>query len=133
MQANALRTRRILFADDDEQMQELMQHLASKRGHHILSVTAGQDVAHAAEVAQPDIVVLDLDFPDADGRDLLQRLKSDPHTCRIPVVVWSGRYGHTSDCRTSLELGAEDYVVKSDPELLLTKLERVFLRLEQKH
>lgn len=131
MLATAMRVRKILLADDDEQMHELMQFVASKRGHCVLSVMAGREVARAAEAAQPDILVLDLGFPDADGRDLLQQLKADPKTAKIPVVVWSGRCGNPSDCRTTLELGAEDYVVKCDPALLLGKLERILLRIEQ--
>jgi hypothetical protein len=48
----------------------------------------------------------------------------------IPVIVWSGRAGHPSDSRISLDLGAEDFVEKSDATLLIRKLERVLLRLD---
>jgi len=96
-----------------------------------VSVKSGQEVLEATTTNQPDIVVLDLGFPDADGRDLLQQLKSDPKTARIPVLVWSGRSGHTTDRRVSLDLGAEDYLEKNDPLLMLRKVERVLLRLDE--
>lgn len=104
---------------------------ASRRGHQVHSVTYGQEVTRAAQTDQPDIVILDLDFPDADGRDLLRQLKADPKTAQIPVIVWSGRAGHPSDSRISLELGAEDYVEKSDPLLLVRKIERVLFRIDE--
>lgn len=127
----ASRVRRILLADDDEQVQDIVQHTARRLGHQVLSVMSGQDVACIARATQPDIVVLDLGFPDADGRDVLLQLKADPGTARIPVVVWSGRKGNSSDSRISLDLGAEDYVEKDDPVFLIGKLERVLLRLDE--
>jgi CheY-like chemotaxis protein len=80
--------------------------------------------------APPDLIVLDIHFPDADGRDVLSRLKADPRTTTIPVVVWSGR-DPQSDRRIALDLGAEDYVEKRDPSTLLPKIERVLLRLRE--
>jgi CheY-like chemotaxis protein len=85
-------------------------------------------VCQAAADQKPDIIVLDIHFPDADGRDVLSRLKGDPRTAHIPVVVWSGR-DPQSDRRIALDLGAEDYVEKRDPSSLLPKIERVLLRL----
>jgi two-component system KDP operon response regulator KdpE len=82
-----------------------------------------------ALTTHPDVIVLDMGLPDADGRDVLAKLKADQRTTDIPVVVWSGRAGE-SDSRISLDLGAEDYVEKSDATLLILKLERVLLRLD---
>lgn len=123
--------RRILLADDDEQVHDLVQYAAGRRGHEVLSVVSGQDVTRAASDAKPDIVILDLGFPDADGRDLLKQLKANPETAGIPVLVWSGRSSNSSDRRVTLELGAEDYLVKDDPVIMLGKVERVLLRLDQ--
>ena len=94
-------------------------------------MTTGASVLALAAEAQPDIIVLDMAFPDADGRDVLKRLKAHKSTAHIPVVVWSGRAGHDSDGRISLDLGAEDYVEKDDAKLLILKLERVLLSLDE--
>ncbi len=51
-------------------------------------------------------------------------------TAHIPAIVWSGREGE-SDSRISLSLGAEDYIAKTDALLMIRKLERVFLRLDE--
>ena len=131
-QAPEPRRRRILLADDNEQVQEVVRRLAERHGHTLIRVTTGATVTDTAIHAQPDVIVLDIGFPDADGRDILNSLKTDAKTAHIPVIVWSGRSGHPSDRRISLDLGAEDYVEKGDALLLLRKLERVLLRLDAK-
>lgn len=118
----------ILLADDSLAIQRMVRRVVEKHGHKLIEVTEGVGVLAAAVLSRPDIIVLDIEFPDADGRDVLARLKADPRTASIPVVVWSGRAGHGSDSRISLELGAEDYVEKTDAQILLGKLERVMLR-----
>jgi two-component system KDP operon response regulator KdpE len=123
------RSRRILLADDDEVVQEAVRRVAAKNGHHLISTVTARGALESALITQPDLIVLDIGFPDADGRDVLAKLKADVRTARIPVVVWSGRKGNDSDSRIALDLGAEDYVEKSDAELLIGKLERVLLRL----
>jgi CheY-like chemotaxis protein len=120
--------RRLLFADDDPGVQRAVKRLAEKNGFELVQVLAGSDVYEAAVAQAPDLIVLDIHFPDADGRDVLSRLKADPRTRAIPVVVWSGR-DPNSDRRIALDLGAEDYVEKRDPSTLLPKIERVLLRL----
>jgi two-component system KDP operon response regulator KdpE len=122
--------RRILFADDDPSVQRALRRLADKNGFELLPVLVGADVYQAALAAKPDLIVLDIHFPDADGRDVLSQLKADPRTAQIPVVVWSGR-DPQSDRRIALDLGAEDYVEKRDPSTLLPKIERVLLRLSE--
>jgi CheY-like chemotaxis protein len=120
--------RRLLFADDDPGVQRAVKRLAEKNGFELVQVLAGSDVYEAAVAQAPDLIVLDIHFPDADGRDVLSRLKADPRTRAIPVVVWSAR-DPNSDRRIALDLGAEDYVEKRDPSTLLPKIERVLLRL----
>jgi two-component system, OmpR family, KDP operon response regulator KdpE len=120
--------RRILFADDDPGVQRALKRLADKNGFELVPVLAGADVYEAALACGPDLIVLDIHFPDADGRDVLSRLKQDSRTSSIPVVVWSGR-DPNSDRRIALDLGAEDYVEKREPATLLPKIERVLLRL----
>ena len=125
----AARSRRILVGDDNEAIQRVVKQVAEQRGHQIMQATTGASTLTRAIELQPDVIVLDMQFPDADGRDVLNKLKADERTSGIPVVVWSGRAGE-SDSRISLDLGAEDYVEKSDARLMILKVERVLLRLE---
>lgn len=128
--ANSVPSYRILLADDNEAIQRIVERFAEKRGHQIIPALTGAAALEAAIASQPDIIVLDMGLPDADGRDVLNKLKADSRTAHIPVVVWSGREGE-SDSRISLTLGAEDYVEKTDPLLLIRKLERVLLRIDE--
>src|SRR6188768_1070963 len=94
--------RRILFADDDPGVQRALKRLAEKNGFELVPVLAGADVYQVALELVPDLIVLDIHFPGADGRDVLSRLKADSRTSGIPVVVWSGRDPH-SDRRIALD------------------------------
>ncbi len=125
------RKRRILLADDSAAIQKIVKRVAERFGHELIEVTAGTAVLEIAARESPDVIVLDIEFPDADGRDILAMLKADTRTTQIPVLVWSGRKANDSDSRISLELGAEDYVEKNDAQLLLRKLERVLLKLDR--
>jgi CheY-like chemotaxis protein len=119
---------RIVLADDDPTVQRAVRRVAARFGHEIVSVTDGAAVFETASRCAPNLIVLDVSFPDADGRDLLRQLKGSPATKDIPVLVWSARQDRDSESRIALSLGAEDYVEKSDAELLMRKIERVLLR-----
>ncbi len=132
--------RHLLLADRNEAVQRVVKQVAEQRGHRLTQATTAKATLILADETQPDLIVLDLAFPDADGRDVLRQLKTNAATSQIPVVVWSTPDGHGSDSRISLDLGAEDYVEKDEPladayierddaQLLLLKLERILLRL----
>ncbi|MEO6600322.1 MAG: response regulator [Polyangiaceae bacterium] len=137
------RSRKLLLADSNESAQRAVRQAAEQRGHVLIQATSAAATLTLARETQPELIVLDLAFADADGRDVLRQLKTRADTEHIPVVVWSGRDGHEfeSDSRISLDLGAEDYVekddlgqrvdvAKDDAHLLVLKLERVLLRLD---
>lgn len=121
---------RILLADDDPTVQRTVKRVATEFGHEVLQVHTGTEVLANAREQKPDLIVLDISFPDADGRDLLAKLKADASTAHIPVLVWSARHDMESERRIALSLGAEDYVEKTDAQLLLRKIERLLFRLK---
>jgi two-component system KDP operon response regulator KdpE len=121
---------RILLADDDPTVQRAVQRVAEEFGHEVLQVRTGMAVFSMTLQHSPDLIVLDIGFPDADGRDLLAQLKADARTTQIPVLIWSGRHDHESERRIALSLGAEDYVEKTDAQLLMRKIERLLYRLK---
>jgi len=121
----------VLLADDNLVVQEVVKQVAAKAGQRVTAATTGAQAFALAVLVQPDIIVLDIEFPDADGRDVLAKLKADARTRHIPVLVWSARKSSDSDSRISLDLGAEDYVEKGDAQLLVRKLERVLFRLKE--
>jgi DNA-binding response OmpR family regulator len=121
-------TRRILLGEDNELLQRAVKRIAEEHEFEVIQTTLGAQVLPLSIEKQPHVIVLDISFPDMDGRDVLARLKADERTRGIPVLVWSGRFEGESDRRIALDLGAEDYVDKIDAEALLRKVERILLR-----
>jgi DNA-binding response OmpR family regulator len=124
-----LEGRQILLADDDELVQRAVKRIAELNGYNVIHVTSGGDVVTRAIETKPELIVLDVTFPDADGRDILSVLKAEPRTSDIAVLVWSAR-DPESDRKIALSLGAEDYIEKTDVQTLLRKIKRVLLRLD---
>lgn len=116
-----------MLADDDELAQAAVARAAKRYGCEIIPILRGVEVTATVTRERPDLVVLDLTFPDADGRHVLKELKADPSTSETPVVIWSG-YDPGPNRPVFLALGADDYVEKSDPLTLLAKVKRVLLR-----
>jgi len=121
---------RILLADDDPAVHRMVQRVATDFGHELVQVRKGVAVLAMALESKPDLIVLDIGFPDADGRDVLAQLKAEPRTAKIPVLIWSGRHDLDSERRIAISLGAEDYVEKTDAQLLMRKIERLLLKFQ---
>ena len=122
---------RILLADDDPAVQRAVRYAAAQRGHELVQVTSSSRLLRTVLLSKPDLIVLDVTFPDADGRDLLAQLKANERTKDIPVLIWSAHQDRESESRIALSLGAEDYIEKSDALLLMTKIERVLFRINE--
>ena len=80
---------RILIVDDDESLAAVLAHYIRRAGHTPLPAPTGHAALLAAR-AHPDVILLDLGLPDISGDEVLRRLKRDPYTAQIPVVVVSG-------------------------------------------
>ena len=122
---------KIMVVEDNEALARLLRRALENAGHEVILAPSGLEMTKLIQATPPDLIVLDIALPDADGRDLLSALKKDVRTFRIPVVVWSGRYAD-SDRAVALELGAEDYVEKGSPSTLVAKIERILQRLSER-
>lgn len=120
----------ILIADSDAALLKRVTSLVRSEGYDVITMTQGAAVIQTARKRHPAIIVLDVELPDIDGRDLLQAIKRDPELTEIPVLMWSGR-DYDSDRRIALELGAADYVPKSDSIMLMPKVARVLLNAKR--
>ena len=78
---------RILVVDDDLHIRRLLQATLTRGGYTPIEATTAAEALEQARAANPDAILLDLGLPDLHGREVLHRLKSDPETSRIPVVV----------------------------------------------
>lgn len=113
----------VLIAEGDSSFLKHVTSLVRSEGYDTVTTTVGRDVISLATFHKPQLIVLDIEFPDPDGRDLLQAIKRDPRIALIPVLIWSGR-DYDSDRQIATELGA-DYVPKWDPLRLMHELTRL--------
>lgn len=102
---------KILIAEDDSDTREVLDLMLTKAGHEVFAVDAGNMAVMQASVLQPALILLDINMPELDGFEVLERLKSDLETADIPIVVVSGR-DDFNDIARGLALGAADYITK---------------------
>jgi DNA-binding response OmpR family regulator len=102
---------RVLIVDDDDLMQRAMRRAAAEAGLECIAVLDGALAMSVALAELPDLVVLDIAMPTADGRDILQALKRDDRTAGIPVFIHTSRSGQ-DDRISAFDLGADDYFDK---------------------
>ena len=122
---------KILVVDDEEDILELVRYNLAKEGYRVSCVTSGEQALKEAKEGAPDLILLDLMLPGLDGLDVCKRLKSDPVTSVIPIIMLTAK-GEDADIVTGLELGAEDYVTKPfSPRVLLARLKACLRRKRQ--
>jgi two-component system alkaline phosphatase synthesis response regulator PhoP len=117
----------VLVVDDERDILELVKYNLDKEGYQVTAVATGEDALLAARSKLPDVVVLDLMLPGVDGLEVCRRLKADPKTRGIPIVMLTAK-GDEADVVTGLELGAADYITKPFSPRVLTARIRAALR-----
>jgi two-component system KDP operon response regulator KdpE len=122
---------KIMVVEDNDMLLQLLRRALERAGYEVIQAATGVQMMNLLCTTKPDLIVLDIALPDVDGRDLLALLKKDARTFAIPVIVWSGRFAD-SDRAVAIELGAEDYVEKGPPSMLVPKIERILLRISER-
>jgi CheY-like chemotaxis protein len=113
--------RRLLIVDDEEALQRLARRHAERADFEVLVAGTLAEALKLAASGGPSAILLDLSLPDGSGIDALLRLKSDPGTADIPVVVWSGRDVVEAGARASAA-GAVAYFEKHEIKQIIAKL-----------
>ena len=118
----------ILVVDDEEDILELVRHHLKREGYAVQCADSGEKALTAARTGPVDLIVLDLMLPGIDGLEVTRRLKNDPQTKHIPILMLSAK-GEESDVVTGLELGADDYVTKPfSPRILIARTRAIMRR-----
>jgi two-component system phosphate regulon response regulator PhoB len=117
----------ILVVDDEEDIRELVELNLGREGYQILACDSGERALELVRAKTPDLVVLDLMLPGVDGMEVCRRLKADPGTRQIPIVMLTAK-GEEADIVAGLELGADDYVPKPFSGKVLAARVRRLLR-----
>jgi two-component system alkaline phosphatase synthesis response regulator PhoP len=102
---------RILVVDDEEAILELITFNLEKEGFTVDTATDGLVALEKIEALHPDLVILDWMLPGLDGLDVCRRIRLDPQTIDLPIIMLTAR-GEEVDKILGLELGANDYVTK---------------------
>lgn len=121
----------ILIVDDDEDILELIDYNLIKGGFDTIRVKTGEEALDSVRRDRPDAVVLDLMLPGIGGLDVCRRIKEDPETRQIPVLMVTAK-GEEADIVTGLEIGASDYITKPfSPRILVARLRAVLRHSRQ--
>ena len=104
-------TARILVVDDIPANVKLLEVRLLAEYYEVLTATNGVDALETCENGKVDVVLLDVMMPDLDGFEVCRRLKGDPATSHIPVVMITA-LDQVSDRIEGLNAGADDYLVK---------------------
>jgi two-component system, OmpR family, alkaline phosphatase synthesis response regulator PhoP len=119
---------RVLVVDDEQDLLELVSYNLNKEGYRVVCVSSGEEALAAARRDLPDLILLDLLLPNVDGLEVCRRLKADPRTQHIPVLMLTAK-SEEADVVTGLEFGAEDYVTKPfSPRVLVARVKTVLRR-----
>ncbi|MBI4101609.1 MAG: response regulator [Candidatus Nealsonbacteria bacterium] len=123
---------KILMVEDDIFLRKIYREKFLREGFNFLEATNGEEGLNKVVAEKPDLVLLDLMLPRKNGFDVLIEMKRNKATARIPVVILSN-LGQDSDVKRGLELGANDYLVKTDVNLsdVVAKAKEWLLKAEK--
>ena len=102
----------VLVVDDDEFTCDAIRRLLTRMGYATACANNGSDALDLLRQVRPDVIVLDWMMPQMDGLEVLRRLRSDPQTRDVPVLVYSAADDPTMQ-RQAAKLGAQECVLKA--------------------
>ncbi len=120
---------RVLVVDDVPPNVKLLEAKLTSEYFDVISATSGEEALEAIEKTPPDIVLLDVMMPGMDGFEVCRRIKSNPRTAHIPVVMVTA-LDHPKDRVTGLEAGADDFLTKPVHDIALFARVRSLVRLK---
>jgi len=120
--------RTILIVEDEKEIQDLLAHYLRKEGFAPILAADGEAALSAARKEKPDLILLDILLPKADGLEVLRAVRSDASLARTPVVMLTAK-GDETDRVIGLELGADDYIPKPfSPREVVARIKAILRR-----
>ncbi|MBP2684476.1 MAG: phoP [Deltaproteobacteria bacterium] len=118
----------ILVVEDEKEIRDLLAHCLHKEGYTPILAPDGETALAKARKEKPDLVLLDILLPKADGLEVLRGIRSSPGIEGTPVVMLTAK-GDETDRVVGLELGADDYITKPfSPREVVARIKAVFRR-----
>jgi len=118
--------KKILIIEDESALQKTLGDVLSQNGYQTKSALDGETGLKLTQSEKPDLILLDLILPKLHGFGVLKRIKENPETKKIPVVILTNLES-MQDIEKAMELGATNYLVKANYSLkdLLIKIKEV--------
>jgi two-component system phosphate regulon response regulator PhoB len=118
----------VLVVEDEPQIQELVAVNLEHYGHRVLRAASAEEAEAAIRIALPDVLVLDWMLPGESGLALARRLRGDPRTRELPILMLTAR-AMEADKLSGLEAGADDFITKPfSPKELAARIKAVLRR-----
>lgn len=103
---------RIVVIEDNAGMRALLQKILAAEGFECLAAVDGASGRKACLQEKPDLILLDVHLPDANGIELCRKFKADPALHHIPILILTGEAYTVENRVDGLEAGADDYIIK---------------------
>jgi len=124
----AMKRETIVVVEDESDILDVLEYNLAREGYRVRAFRDGEQGLDGVRRANPDLVLLDLMLPVLDGVEVCRRLKQDPITRSIPVIMLTAK-GEESDVVLGLGVGADDYMTKPfSPKELLARVKAVLRR-----
>ena len=121
----------VLVVEDSATMRQMISMALQERGYQITVAPDGITGLHALAEQTPDAILLDLNLPDIDGFELCKRMKAEPRSRNIPVLVMTS-LGESGFEIMAIEAGADDFIAKPiDPLVLDARIQMVVRRMRR--
>lgn len=101
----------IYIVEDDTNIREIESFALKNSGYQIQDFPNAKEFYRAVKEKKPDLVLLDIMLPDEDGMEILQKLRKNPETKRLPVIMVTAKATELDRVK-GLDLGADDYIIK---------------------
>lgn len=119
------KTATILLVDDSSVIHSFVEETLANTGHRLLHANDGLEGLTVARKTRPDLVISDIDMPNLDGYEMCRRLRKEPATQAVPILILSAR-GKGVDIDRGFDVGANDFLSKPVSENeLLSRIEQV--------
>ena len=117
--------KKILIIEDDPATSRLVSYSLNHEGYEVITAPNGLDGVRKARTEKPDLIILDVMLPGMDGFEICHRLRSEPETVKLPVLMFSAK-AQEADKDTGLRVGADDYLVKpAAPSDIVNRVEKL--------
>ncbi|MEP7291272.1 MAG: response regulator [Chloroflexota bacterium] len=124
---------KILVVDDDLDSLKLIGLMLQRNGYEVIAASAGNQALARALSDQPDLIILDVMMPDMNGYEVSRRLRKNPSTQNIPIIMFTAKT-LIDDKVAGFEAGADDYLTKpTHPAELASRVKAILMRNATQH